>query len=95
MATINGAKAINRDDTIGSLETGKAADIIAIKVDPIDHLPMYDPISQLIYTHNGHRVSHSWVAGKLLMNERQLTTLNEREVIANTQEWQKTIQENN
>jgi 5-methylthioadenosine/S-adenosylhomocysteine deaminase len=95
MATINGAKAINMDDTIGSLETGKAADIIAVKVDPIDHLPMYDPISQLVYTHNGHRVSHSWIKGKLLMNERELTTLNEREVIANTQEWQKAIQENN
>ncbi len=92
MATINGAKALGIDDITGSLEVGKAADIIAIKLDPIDQKPMYDPISQVIYTHNGHRISHSWVNGKVLMSDRELCTLNEKEIISNTQTWQETIQ---
>jgi 5-methylthioadenosine/S-adenosylhomocysteine deaminase len=91
MATINGAKALGIDDITGSLEVGKAADIIAIKLDPIDQQPMYDPISQLVYTHNGHRISHTWVNGKALMKERVLLTLNEKEIITNTQTWQETI----
>jgi 5-methylthioadenosine/S-adenosylhomocysteine deaminase len=91
MATINGAKALGLDDITGSLEVGKAADIIAVKLDPIDQQPMYDPISQLVYTHNGQRISHSWVNGKALMIERTLLTLNEKEIITNTQKWQETI----
>jgi 5-methylthioadenosine/S-adenosylhomocysteine deaminase len=91
MATINGAKALGIDAITGSLEAGKAADIIAVKLDPIDQLPMYDPISQLVYTHNGQRISHSWVNGKTLMSERVLCTLNEKEIITNTQTWQETI----
>ncbi len=92
MATINGAKALGIDEVTGSLEAGKAADIIAIKLDPIEQKPMYDPISQLVYTHNGHRISHSWVQGRSLMTDRKLQTLNEREIIANTQHWQDIIQ---
>lgn len=92
MATINGAKALGIDDVTGSLEVGKSADIIAIKLDPLDQKPMYDPISQVVYTHNGHRISHSWVNGKILMSDRELCTLNEKEIISNTQTWQETIQ---
>lgn len=91
MATIKGAKAMGIDDITGSLEVGKDADIIAIQVDPLEQSPMYNPISHAIYTHNGHRVSHSWVQGKLLMNERKLLTLNEREIILNARKWQSII----
>ena len=92
MATINGAKALNIDHITGSLEVGKAADMIAVKLDDIEHYPIYDPASQLIYTHNGHRVSHSWVQGKALMSNRELLTINEKEVIANTKQWQTIIE---
>jgi 5-methylthioadenosine/S-adenosylhomocysteine deaminase len=92
MATINGAKALNIEETTGSLEVGKSADMIAIKLDKLEQSPLYDPLSQLIYTHNGHRVTHSWVNGKALMQDRKLLTLNEREIIAQTQQWQHTIQ---
>jgi len=92
MATINGARAMGIDTLTGSLEIGKDADIIAIKLDPLEQAPLYDPISQLVYTHNGHRISHSWVRGKMLMDDRQLTTLNENKIIANTQKWQGRIQ---
>ncbi|MEO0443465.1 MAG: TRZ/ATZ family hydrolase [Pseudomonadota bacterium] len=93
MATINGAKALNIDAITGSLERGKSADIIAVKLDAIEQQPLYDPISQLVYTHNGHRVSHSWVAGRQLMADRELKTINEREIVASTRRWSQTIAE--
>jgi len=92
MATINGAKAMGIDDVTGSLEAGKDADVIAIKLDPLEQAPLYDPLSQLVYTHNGHRITHSWVRGKVLMQNRDLLTLNENEIIANTKQWQDRIQ---
>jgi len=92
MATINGAKALGIDSITGSLEIGKSADIIAIEIDPLEQAPLHDVISTLVYTHNGHRVSHNWVNGKILLNDYQLTTINEGEVITNAQAWQKKLE---
>lgn len=92
MATINGARALNIDSVAGSLEADKSADLIAVKPDPLDQIPLYDPVSQCIYTHSGHRVSHSWVQGRALMRDRKLLTLNEKDIIANTLQWQSVIE---
>lgn len=95
MATINGAKALGIDEITGSLEKGKAADVIAIKFDALDQSPLYNPASHLVYTANGHRVSHTWVAGKALMAERELTTLNEESILKSSQTWQQKIETKN
>ena len=91
MATLNGAKALGLDDKIGSLETGKIADLIAVDLGELDMQPIYNPASQLVYTHAGQRVSHVWVAGKMLLKERQLQTLNEREILGKAKWWRKQI----
>lgn len=91
MATINGAKALGIDEDTGSLEVGKCADIIAIALDDIDHAPQHDILSQIIYTHNGHRVSHSWVNGLLLMQERKLTTVNINDIADKSKAWQQRL----
>ena len=91
MATINGARALNIDEQVGSLEVGKAADIIAIAVDDLEQTPLYDPASALVYTHNGHRVTHSWVQGKPLMSDRQLLTINKEEIMLKVDFWQKKL----
>lgn len=88
MATLSGALALGLEHRIGSLETGKAADVIAIDLHNLESQPLYNPVSQLVYTQTGHRVSHVWVAGKPLLQNRQLETLNEREVIAKARWWQ-------
>jgi len=94
MATINGARALGIDDKVGSLEVGKAADITAIALDDIEQAPLYDLPSQLVYTHNGHRVSHVWVAGKLLMDNRNLLTLNTKDIAKTTYQWQQKLSSN-
>lgn len=91
MATLNGAKALGIDDKVGSLELGKQADITAVYVGDLDLQPIYNPASQLIYTNVGHRVSHVWVKGKCLMQNRELLTLNERELKSKAREWQEKI----
>lgn len=91
MATLDGARALGLDDTIGSLEVGKAADIAAIEMSALEVQPLYDPVSQLVYTNSGHRVSHVWVGGKALLLSRQLQTLSERELIGKARWWRKQI----
>ena len=94
MATINGAKALAWDNEIGSLELGKQADMIAVKIDSISQQPLYNPASQLVYTNSGSQVSHSWVAGKMLLENRKLCTINERSLIQTTEQWRKKIHSN-
>jgi 5-methylthioadenosine/S-adenosylhomocysteine deaminase len=91
MATINGAKALGWQDQIGSLEAGKSADIIAVEISSLSQKPLYNPPSQLVYTNAGSQVTHSWVAGKALMKERSLLTLNEAELIQSADHWRTQI----
>ena len=91
MATINGARALGIDDVTGSLEVGKAADLCAIDLSELEQQPLHDPLSQLIYTANGHNVRNVWVAGKLLLKDRGLMTLNEEEVRQRAGVWRDRI----
>lgn len=91
MATINGAKALGLEEKIGSLEVGKAADITAIDLGELEMQPLYNPVSQIVYTHAGQRVTHVWVEGKALLVDRQLQTLNEREILGKAKWWRKQI----
>lgn len=92
MATLNGAKALGIDDKVGSLEVGKHADITAIHIGDLDLQPIYNPASQLVYANVGHRVSHVWVNGRCLMQNRELLTINERELKSKARHWQEKIQ---
>jgi 5-methylthioadenosine/S-adenosylhomocysteine deaminase len=87
MATINAAKALGIDTITGSLEVGKAADIIAVDLSSLDSQPCYDVISQLVYATGRDMVSDVWVDGVQLLKDRQLTTLNKTKIIQNTQDW--------
>jgi len=75
MATINGARALGIDALTGSLEIGKQADIIAVNLAGIETTPMFNPVSQLVYCTTRDQVSDVWVAGKHLMKQRVLTSL--------------------
>lgn len=91
MATINGAKALGIDDITGSLEKGKVADFAAINLDHIETLPLYHPISQIVYAASRQQVDHVWVAGKQLMKNRELLTLDEKMLISKAKAWGKKI----
>lgn len=87
LATHNGAKALGIDHITGSLAPGKAADFIAIHLNEIEMLPVYHPASQIVYSGSRQQVSDVWVAGKQLMKNRVLTTLDEKALKAKAMEW--------
>ena len=82
MATIGGARALSMDRLVGSLEPGKRADLIAVSIGAARQTPLYDPVSHLVYTTRGDDVRTTIVNGKVLMNERQLRTLDRAAVLA-------------
>lgn len=80
MATINAARALDIEKLTGSLKPGKAADVIAIDLDRIETMPVYDPVSQIVYATGRDQVTDVWVAGKALMKDRVLMTLDEERI---------------
>ena len=91
MATINNAKAMGIDAITGSLETGKSADLISIDLQSIETLPLYDPVAQIVYSVGRDRVANVWVAGQMLLKDRQLTTLSETDLCEEVTMWQNRI----
>jgi len=87
MATINGAKALGIDNVTGSLTAGKSADFIAIDLEQLETEPLYHPISQIVYAASRHQVTDVWAMGKQLLKNRQLTTLDEKELLKKAQYW--------
>jgi 5-methylthioadenosine/S-adenosylhomocysteine deaminase len=88
MATINGAKALGIEEITGSLVPGKAADITAVDFSDLNLLPCYDPVSHLVYSVGREHVSHVWVNGRMLVKNKQLTTLNTSELKNRAVYWQ-------
>lgn len=87
MATIEGAKAVGLGDTVGSLESGKQADFIAIDLNcpsmlPVYTYPMRNMVPNLVYSARGPEVSLVAVDGKVIMRDGTFTYVNEKEYLA-------------
>jgi 5-methylthioadenosine/S-adenosylhomocysteine deaminase len=91
MATLNAARALGLDSHIGSIEKNKSADLVAIRVDELDALPLYHPMAHLIYSSNRQDVTDVWVAGRQLMRDRELTTMDIKELAVTARQWQHKI----
>ncbi|HEV7377212.1 MAG TPA: 5'-deoxyadenosine deaminase [Pyrinomonadaceae bacterium] len=82
MATIDGARALGLEQEIGSLETGKRADVIVVNLDSLHSTPRpADIVSAVVYSGQASDVQTVIVDGHLVMRDRELLTMNEREVI--------------
>lgn len=89
MATLNAAKALGWQDEIGSLVAGKAADMTAIDLSSIETQPVYDPVSHLFHAAGRENVTHVWVNGELLLDNRVLKRQDTSELKAKAAIWQK------
>jgi 5-methylthioadenosine/S-adenosylhomocysteine deaminase len=92
MATLNGARALGIDGHTGSLTAGKAADIAAIDLSAISSQPVYDPVSQVVYTATRDQVSDVWVNGRRLLAGHRLATLDEAALREKAVQWHDKIQ---
>ncbi len=91
MATLGGAQVLCQDRCIGSLEPGKRADVIAVRIDDVNLLPRYDVASVLVYNNRHIRVTHSWVDGKLLMDDTRVLSLNAADLANRARHWQRKL----
>jgi len=91
MATIDGARALGLADCIGSVETGKWADLTCIDMNRLHCQPIYNVLSQLVYATNAEQVSDVWVAGRHLLSAGELTHIDQADVLQRTAEWQQKI----
>lgn len=95
MATLNGARALGIEDQTGSLEIGKFADLVAFDLSGLSQQPIYDPVSQLIYSTGRDTVQHVWVGGKQLLEKGQLLRMDEQRIITEACRWGERIASTN
>jgi 5-methylthioadenosine/S-adenosylhomocysteine deaminase len=91
MATLNAAQALGLDRSIGSIQSGKCADLCAVNLDSIELSPCYDPASHLVYAAGREDVSDVWVAGKQLVGSGRLLHMDESGMKHKAREWKSRI----
>ena len=87
MATINGARALGLADDIGSIETGKWADLCCVDLQRPGTWPVYDPVAQLVYACSRDQVDDVWVAGRRMVADGRLLRLDDAAIAARAEEW--------
>ena len=87
MATLSGARALGQADRLGSIEPGKLADLIAVDITGAHHLPLNSIPSNIVYASSGTEVRWSWIAGRLIMCDGQLETLDYNDVARRARQW--------
>lgn len=91
MATIDSARAIGLADETGSIEPGKWADLACIDLGTLNSQPVYDPLSQLVYTVRAEQVSDVWVGGRHLVEDGDLAHISSDNLLSRCNEWRDRI----
>jgi 5-methylthioadenosine/S-adenosylhomocysteine deaminase len=92
LATRDGARSLGLGDRVGSLESGKLADLVLVDASSPEATPLYDVYSQLVYTLKGSSVRTVVVGGRVVLRDRQSTTLDTAEVLARARAIARKIQ---
>ena len=90
-ATLGGARALGYGDLIGSIETGKQADLICVDLGELETQPLHHVVSQLIYATGRHQVSDVWIAGRPRLQRRELVDIDTAALVANARQWRDRI----
>jgi len=93
MATLGAARAMGLAERIGSIETGKLADLCAIDLGGIALTPVYHPASHVVYAAGRSDVSHVWVEGRMLVDQGRLLGIDEERLRATARAWQLRVAE--
>lgn len=91
MATINGAAALGLAHETGSIEVGKWADLACTDLNRLHSQPIYDPVSQLVYTARADQVTDVWVAGKHQLDDGRLLHIDTDSLLQRSNEWRERI----
>lgn len=91
MATIVGARALRLDAMIGSIETGKRADVILIRLNQPHAVPMYHVYAQLVYALKASDVSDVMVNGRVIVRDKKIMSIDPGPVMAKAAEYQERV----
>ncbi len=91
MATIRGARVLGLEREIGSLEPGKRADIICVRLDRPNAVPLYDPISQMVYSLKASDVRDVMIDGRPVVRDARILTLNEEQILQKAREYRASV----
>jgi 5-methylthioadenosine/S-adenosylhomocysteine deaminase len=91
MATLGSAQALGLSDVIGSIERGKAADLLAINLARPATLPCYDPVAQIVYAASRDQVSHVWIDGVIKVEDGKLLGTAEDSLMDTANAWRERI----
>jgi 5-methylthioadenosine/S-adenosylhomocysteine deaminase len=91
MATIGGARALHMEREIGSLEPGKRADLVIVDMDTLNQIPLYNLYSALIYATKAADVATVIIEGRVIMRDRRLLTLDEKDIKARARVFRERI----
>ena len=86
MVTLNGAKAMGMEKEIGSIEKGKKADIAILNMERPEWIPQLNVVHNLVYTASGESTDTVIVDGKIIMENRIVKNIDEKEILNRTQE---------
>jgi 5-methylthioadenosine/S-adenosylhomocysteine deaminase len=87
MATIRGARVLGMEKEIGSLESGKRADLIMVRLDRPNAVPLYDAVSQMVYALKADDVRDVMVNGKPVVRDGRILTLDEKAILQKAAEY--------
>jgi 5-methylthioadenosine/S-adenosylhomocysteine deaminase len=87
LATIRGAQALHLENEIGSIEKGKRADLVIVERDSLNQIPLYNVYSDLVYATKANDVESVIINGRIVMRDRRLLTLNEKEIKASARRF--------
>jgi 5-methylthioadenosine/S-adenosylhomocysteine deaminase len=90
-ATLNGARALQLDARIGSIEAGKRADLVAVKLDEVETQPLYNVVSQLAYAVSRRQVSDVWIDGARKLENGALVDFDLAGVLEKARRWRERI----
>ena len=90
-ATLGGARALGFDHLVGSIETGKQADLVCVDLGALETQPLHHVVSQLVYACGRHQVGDVWIAGRRRLRERELVDMDTQAIVANVRQWRERI----
>ncbi len=90
-ATLNGARAIGLGERVGSIEVGKRADLVAVRLDALETQPLYHVASQLVYATGRHQVSDVWIDGRRKLADGNLVDIDTAAIRAKARAWRERI----
>ncbi len=91
-ATLGGARALCLERDIGSLISGKKADVIAVDLGALEAEPCYDPVSHLVHAVGREAVTDVWIDGERVVQDRHLARVDEADIVARARSWQERLQ---